>query len=305
MAKHNRQTVKYLQKRFSEIGLAPNARHGQNFLIDYNLVELLARSGKIESSDVVLEVGTGTGALTALIAEQAAQVVTVELDQHLHQMAREELESFTNITMLLQDALKNKNRISSNVYDAIETAMQQRETEIFRLVANLPYNIATPLISNLIRREPVPKSMTVTIQKELADRIMATPSTKDYSSLSIWMQSLCEISLVRVLPPTVFWPRPKVDSAIIHVEPQMDRRSSFVDLEFFHTFVRSLFFHRRKFLRSNLVSAFKGKLEKSDVDRVMDQMGFGGTTRAEELPVEEIQRLCELFRLRLEEQAAH
>ena len=142
--------------------------------------------------------------------------------------------------------------------------------------------------------------MTVTIQKELADRIMAVPSTKDYSSLSIWMQSLCKIELVRILPPSVFWPRPKVDSAIIYVEPQPEWRTKFKDLEFYHTFVRSLFFHRRKFLRSVVISAFKGQLEKPDVDEVLSQMELGPNARAEELPVERIQELGELFRLRVE-----
>ncbi len=302
MAKHNRQTATYLKHRFAEVGLTPNARHGQNFLIDYNLIELLARSGRVEPNDVVLEIGTGTGALTALVAPQAAAMVTVELDHHLYQMAREELETHDNVTMLLQDALKNKNTIDQRVYQALEEAMAKHQSDSYRVVANLPYCIATPLISNLLRNPPVPKSMTVTIQKELADRMMAVPSTKDYSSLSVWVQSLCHIEMVRVLPPSVFWPRPKVDSAIIFIEPDPHRRAQFPDLGFFHTFVRSLFFHRRKFLRSVLVSAFKDQLKKPDIDDVMIASGLGPTARAEELPVEQIQALSEAFRKKLASQ---
>ncbi|HMO13376.1 MAG TPA: 16S rRNA (adenine(1518)-N(6)/adenine(1519)-N(6))-dimethyltransferase RsmA [Pirellulaceae bacterium] len=296
---HNRQTISYLKKRFNEVGLTPNARHGQNFLIDYNLLELLARSAKIQPTDVVLEIGTGTGSLTALVAPQAARMVTVELDRHLFQLAREELETQSNLTMLLQDALKNKNRLEPRVMEAVEAAMRDCNTDTFRLVANLPYCIATPIISNLLRDEPVPKSMTVTIQKELADRMLAHPSTKDYSALSVWVQSLCDLELIRILPPSVFWPRPKVESAIIHIEPNPEKRALIPDLSFFHTFVRSLFFHRRKYLRSVLVSGFKEQLEKPDVDEVMQQMGLGAMSRAEELSIDQIQTLCTAFRDKL------
>ena len=107
MAKVNRQTVSYLSRRFEEVGLNPNKRHGQNFLIDLNLLNLLAKSAELNSNDVVLEIGTGMGSLTGLFAEQAAQVITVEIDEYLYQMASEELEVFDNIQMLKQDALKN------------------------------------------------------------------------------------------------------------------------------------------------------------------------------------------------------
>ncbi len=104
--------------------------------------------------------------------------------------------------------------------------------------------------------------MTVTIQKELADRIMAAPNSKDYGALSVWIQSMCRVELVRLLPPTVFWPRPKVHSAIIKIILEPDRRAAIPDLQFFHQFARSIFFHRRKFLRSVAISAFKERLSK-------------------------------------------
>ncbi len=180
MAKQNRQTVSYLTRRFAEVGLSPNRRHGQNFLIDLNLIQLLADSAELSPDDVVLEVGTGTGSLTTLLAQKAAHVVTVEIDQHLHQMAQEELESFDNVTFLHQDALKNKNRFHDNVIAAVENRMANVEGAIFKTVANLPYSIATPVISNLLRCPIIPELMSVTIQKELADRIVAQPSSKDY-----------------------------------------------------------------------------------------------------------------------------
>jgi 16S rRNA (adenine1518-N6/adenine1519-N6)-dimethyltransferase len=141
--------------------------------------------------------------------------------------------------------------------------------------------------------------MVVTIQKELADRIMAVPSTKDYNALSIWIQSQSVVELIRVLPPTVFWPQPRVESAIIRILSQPTKRAAIPDIAFFHRFVRSLFFHRRKFLRSVLISAFKQELKKADVDEVLMETGFRGEMRAEQLTVEEIQTLCEGFRHRL------
>jgi len=296
MANVNRQTVSYLTRRFDEVGLYPNKKHGQNFLVDLNIVQLLARSAQITPDDVVLEVGTGTGGLTVLLAPSAAEVVTVEIDHHLHQLAQEELEHFSNVHMMLQDALKNKNRISQTVIDAVKQRLNAQPGRRFVVAANLPYNIATPLISNLLLTEIVPETMTVTIQKELADRMMARPRTKDYSALSIWIQALCDIELVRVLPPSVFWPRPKVDSAIIHIIHNPAKRARINDLRYFHELVRALFFHRRKFLRSVLISAFKNRLQKPHVDQVMQKMQMSAETRAEELPVETIIEMAEEFR---------
>ncbi len=282
-----------------EVGLEPNKRHGQNFLIDYNLIELLARSAQVQSNDVVLEVGMGTGALTALLAPDAAHVITVEIDKHLVQLASEELESFSNITILHQDVLKSKNRIHPAVLEKVREKLAANPGSRLKLASNLPYNIATPLISNLLRWEIVPDSMTITIQKELADRMMASPSTKDYGALSVWVQSLCEITLVRVMPPSVFWPRPKVDSAIIHLVHRPEWRSLIPDTEFLHKFGRAMFFHRRKFMRSVAISAFKEELTKPEVDEVLQAAGLLPNARTETLSVSELQSLCELFRQQL------
>jgi len=295
-----RQTVSYLRNRLREVGIEPDKRLGQNFLIDLNLIELLANSAQLGPMDVVLEVGTGMGSLTGLMAPHAGHIVTVEIDAGLSQIAAEELESFSNITMLQQDALRNKNNIHDTVRETVAKKLTTIDKASFKLVANLPYKIATPLISNLLHWETTPSLMVVTIQKELADRLMAVPSTKDYSALSIWVQSVADVELVRDLPPSVFWPPPKVNSAIIRITLQHAKRARLPDLNFYHTFVRSLFFHRRKFLRSVLISAFKQQLDKSDVDDVLEDSQFNAKMRAEQLTVEEIRELCELFRQKLE-----
>ncbi len=296
MAKQNRQTISYLSNRFEEVGLNPNKRHGQNFLIDLNLIQLLARSAKLTPNDVVLEIGTGMGSLTGLLADQAAQVITVEIDQYLHQMAREELEEYDNIEMLKQDCLKNKNNFAPEVIDAVKRHLAIDENRTFKLAANLPYNVATPIIANLLRCEVVPASMTVTIQKELADRIVAAPGSKDYGALSIWMQSMCDCEIVRIMSPKVFWPRPKVESAIIHIEHRPERRAALPDVDFFYAFVRAMFFHRRKFMRSVAISAFKRQLEKSHVDEVLQSMALGPDARTEQLTLDQLRELCEHFR---------
>jgi len=299
MSEQTRQTRSYLQRRFQEAGLRPDPRHGQNFLIDLNLLDLLVETAQLSAGDVVLEVGTGLGSLTARLAARVAAVVTVELDKRLFQLAAEQLQGLANVTMLNLDVLRNKNNLRPQVLEAVARRLGEDSQRPFKLVANLPYSVATPLISNLLLADPSPVSMTVTIQKELADRIAAQPATKDYGALSIWVQSQCRVSVARLLPPTVFWPRPKVDSAIIQIVPDPQLRQRLADAVFFHRFVRGLFQHRRKFLRSGVHSACKPELDKADVDAVLQQLQLGPDCRAEQLPIETLLALTEAVRARI------
>jgi 16S rRNA (adenine1518-N6/adenine1519-N6)-dimethyltransferase len=298
------QTRSFLMRRFEEAGISPQTRHGQNFLIDLNLLRLLHRTAAVGPQDVVLEVGTGTGALTGLLAADAGHVITVEIDPRLFQLASEELAGLPNVTMLHTDALRNKNNLSPDVLAAVREQLSAEPGRQFKLAANLPYNIATPIITNALALNAPPRTMTVTIQKEVADRILAAPSSKDYGSLSVWVQSQCRATLVRVMPPDVFWPRPKVSSAIVHLELDDERRQAIPDLEFFHRFVREMFFHRRKFLRGVAVSALKKDLSKGQVDEVLAAQQLGPTARTEELSVEQLLALCEAFRAKLAEARA-
>ena len=294
----NRQTTTFLKQRMEEAGIRPVSKFGQNFLIDLNLVNMISDSANLTQQDVVLEVGTGTGSLTGLLAQKAGRVITVEIDQNLWQLAQEELASFKNITFLQQDALKNKNNLNPILIETIKETMREIDSARLKLVANLPYNVATPLISNLLTLDDlVPTSMTVTIQKELAERIVARPGTKDFGALSLWIQAQCNAEIVRIMSPTVFWPRPKVDSAIIHIETDLVRRNRIPDRGYYHRFVRNLFIHRRKLLRGVLVSVFKNELSKQDVDQVLEGINLTGSVRAEQLAVPVIFELCERFRV--------
>jgi 16S rRNA (adenine1518-N6/adenine1519-N6)-dimethyltransferase len=292
-----RQTLSYLQDKFRRAGLLPQIRFGQNFLIDLNLIDLIMRSADLTTKDVVLEIGTGMGSLTTKMALFAGSVITVEIDPMLAQLAQQELAPYSNVTMVQRDALRNKNNLDDEVLEAVRSKMRQVPGSRFKLVANLPYNVATPIISNLLQVDPLVDKMVVTIQKELAERIAAKPKTKDYSALSIWIQSQCEVEIVRTMPPDVFWPRPKVDSAILSITPNAQLRSRIVDLEYFHQTVRALFFHRRKFLRGVVVSAMKDKLTKENVDQVLSEAGLDATSRAEEMPIEQIIDLVERLRI--------
>lgn len=292
----NKQTQSFLRKRFEEIGIQPRAKLGQNFLIDLNLQHALVNSANLGPKDVVLEVGTGTGSLTALMAPLAASVVTVEVDANLYALAAEELSEFDNVRMLQFDVLKNKNQLAPQLLETLKAGLDAQPGRRLKLAANLPYHVATPLMTNLLMLDWPPKQMTVTIQKELADRMVARPRTKDYSALSIWMQCQCRTQILRVMAPSVFWPRPKVTSAIVQVTLDQKLRDRIPDRTYFHQFVRSMFFHRRKFLRSGLLSAYKKRLDKPQVDGVMNDMGLIPTARAEELSVEQMLELCERMR---------
>ncbi len=279
--------------------MTPQARFGQNFLIDLNLIDLIAKTADLGPRDVVLEVGTGMGSLTQLLAAQAGHVVTIEIDRHLAPLARDEFAALSNVTLLEQDALKSKNQMHPLVIETLREKVKQIKGGRVKLVANLPYNVATPILSNMLDIEPWPVRMVATIQLELAERIVAEPRTRDYSALSIWIQSQARVDIVRKMPASVFWPRPNVASAILDIRPQTVLRDRLSDRHGFHQLVRGIFVHRRKFLRSALTSALKDQLNKSDVDGILEEMELGPDARAEQLSIEQMIELFECVRKRL------
>jgi len=292
-----RQTLSFISKSLERAGLHPKTKYGQNFLVDLNLLDILVNGSDIQKTDVILEVGTGMGSLSKLMAPLAGAVVTVEIDRDLQALASKQLRDLDNVTMLTCDALRNKNHMREDVLIAVREKMASIPNSNFKLISNLPYNVATPIISNLLTVDPFPDRMVVTIQKELAQRIVADPGCKDYSALTIWMQSLCDCEILRILPPSVFWPSPKVDSAIIRVTPNPTKRKRIVDLKYFHSRLRALFFHRRKFLRSQIFTATQDDLTKPQVDEILEKLNLQPNLRAEQLSVEQIIELLEATRL--------
>lgn len=282
----DRQTRSYLMKLFEEQGFHPRTDLGQNFLIDLNLVEYIVREAELTPRDVVLEVGAGTGGMTTHLAAHAAAVVSVEVDTNMYRLASAAVQDLGNVTLLRCDALKNKNRFHATVLEAVREQLAIDPRRRLKLVANLPYSIATPVVSNLVASDLPWVRMVVTIQYELALRMRARPSTPAYGSLAVWLQSQCRVKVLKKLGPKVFWPRPQVDSAIVKITPDPQAAAVILNRPFFQDYLRRVFHQRRKHLRSVLVGMYRKQLSKAEVDAFLSGMDFKEGVRAEELPVE-------------------
>jgi 16S rRNA (adenine1518-N6/adenine1519-N6)-dimethyltransferase len=276
---------------FKKHGFNPSGSLGQNFLIDLNIIEFIVNEAELTKDDVVLEVGSGTGGMTTFMAIVAGEVVSVEYDNKMYMLASQQTEYLDNVTLLHRDALKNKNQLAPEVIDEVMKKVAVDPKRSIKLVANLPYNIATPIISNLVATDLPWTKIVATIQLELAERMIAKPRSSKYGALSVWLQSQCRVKLIKRMPPSVFWPRPKVDSAVVKLTPSTDKRSHIIDREFFHDTVRRLFHHRRKHARGVLCGMFRKQLTKAQVDEVLAEEGIGEGGRAEEL---EVSRLVSL-----------
>ncbi len=296
----SRQTLSYLRNLFARRGVAPQHRYGQNFLIDLNIHELIVRAAELGPTDVVLEVGPGAGAMTALMAETVSAVVAVEIDPAMAQFTREAVSGRPNVRVIQADALAGKHEINPVVLDNLRAGLAIAPDRRLKLVANLPFHVATPIISNLlVHPELCPVLMVVTIQRELADRLVAEPNTDAYGALSVMVQALADVEVVRILPPKVFWPRPKVDSAVVKIVPRPEKRARIDDLPWFHAVVRRIFIHRRKNLRRVLYSAWRGRWTKPEVDAFLESLDLTGQVRAESLNVDEWIDLARALKERL------
>jgi 16S rRNA (adenine1518-N6/adenine1519-N6)-dimethyltransferase len=290
-----RQTLSYLRNLFAERGIKPKNKLGQNFLIDLNLLDLLLRSAELTREDLALEVGSGTGSLTVRLVEQAGAVVSIEIDPAFAALTDEEVKQRDHITLLHTDILKNKNELNPDVLHAVADLGQRCGTQRVKLVSNLPYAVAVPVITNLLLCDLAIERMVVTVQWEIAERLLASPSTKDYGALAVLVQSLADVELIRRLSPKVFWPRPLVDSAIVYIRPNAAKRRHVGDPSRFRAFLRDLYVHRRKNLRGALASLPNRDLSKSEVDARLAELGLDSSLRAEVLDVEQHLRLCEHF----------
>lgn len=290
-----RQTLSYLRRLFESHGLEAKSKLGQNFLIDLNLLDLIVRTAELDHSDAVLEVGTGTGSLTAKLAESAGAVVTVEIDKTLQPVAKEVVGPRPNVRFLFGDALAKKSKLNPAMMEAWAEAGKAAGCSRKKLVANLPYVIATPLISNLLVARTDIERMVVMVQWEIAERLRAVPNTKDYNALSVLVQSVADVEVVRKVLPANFYPRPKVDSAIVFIKPNAEKRALIGDVPKFRGFLRDLYVHRRKNLRQALAGWPTGRKDKKDVDAKLAELGIDGTLRSEVLDIAQHLRLCEAF----------
>lgn len=279
-----RQTRSHLMELFKKHRFNPRGDLGQNFLIDLNIIEFIVREAELTKDDVVLEVGSGTGGMTTFMAVQAAHVVSVEYDRNMFGLASAETSGFDNVTLINTDALKNKNQLSPQVVQTVQQQLAADPNRKLKLVSNLPYNIATPIISNLVATELPWIRIVATIQLELAERMISLPGKSKYGSLSAWLQAQCRVKLIRRMPPNVFWPRPAVDSAVVKLIPLPELKKVIINRPFYQDCVRRLFHHRRKLLRGVLCGMYRKQLGKPQVDQILVELEMAGDCRAEELP---------------------
>ncbi|MHC4096262.1 MAG: 16S rRNA (adenine(1518)-N(6)/adenine(1519)-N(6))-dimethyltransferase RsmA [Planctomycetota bacterium] len=276
-------TKHQIQQLLASAGVFPNKHFGQHFLIDLNLMRLMIESARIGSDDVVLEVGCGTGSLTEDLAEQAGYCIAVEVDDTLAKIAQEQLAQEENVNVINTDILESKHTISGTVTEAIEQARKTHGGRLM-LVANLPYNVACPVMLNLVTGPMVVDEMYVTVQKQVAERMTAKPGSGDYGTLSIFLSATGQVKAERVLKPTVFWPQPQVESAMVSYVRNQEKVSHIKSMELFGEVINLFMGHRRKMLKG-CTKFGGGELAKIDNwPEIFKQCSIDPTQRPEKLP---------------------
>lgn len=269
-------------------------KFGQNFLIDANILEKIVNSAEITKEDCVIEIGPGIGTMTQYLAEHAGWVVAVEIDKNLIPILKETLSEYDNVTIINEDILK---------VDIGKLAQEKNEGRPIKVVANLPYYITTPIIMGLFESHVPLSSITVMVQKEVADRMQVGPGTKDYGALSLAVQYYARPEIIVNVPPTCFMPRPNVGSAVIRLirfeEPPVQVESE----KKLFSIIKAAFNQRRKTLANALVNSSslldkKGnalKVTRQEVYGVLDKMGISQTIRGEALTLEEFAEFSNLL----------
>jgi len=257
------QTKQQIERLLASAGVAPNKRFGQNFLIDLNLMRLLIEQAGIGQKDVVLEVGTGTGSFTEGLAEAAGKVITVEIDNTLAKIAGKKLSAVENVRVINADILESKHKLCREVVEAVKKARSKTRGRLL-LVANLPYQVAAALMANLVTGQGdsiTADAMCVTVQKEVGDRMTASPGSDDYGVLGILMSATGEAKVLRKLKPSVFWPAPQVNSSMVRFVRQSERVQRIHNMECFRETVNLFMGHRRKMIQG-CVKFAEGELKK-------------------------------------------
>jgi len=280
------QTKHQIRDLLSSAGIKPNKRLGQHFLIDLNLMRLLVDSANIQKDDIVLEVGCGTGSMTGALAEKAGRVIAVELDRNLSEIAEKQLANVENLQIINVDILESKHRLNHAVVAALALAQEQCRGRIL-LVANLPYDVASSLMMNLVIGPNIADGMYVTVQKEVAERMTAAPASSNYGILSIFLGATGDVKMIRTLKPAVFWPKPQVDSAMVSYVRNQAKSNIITNMELFSEIVHLFMGHRRKTLLSCSKLA-PGKLKKNaDWSEIFEQCSINPKQRPETLSPED------------------
>jgi 16S rRNA (adenine1518-N6/adenine1519-N6)-dimethyltransferase len=275
------QTKGEIKRLLESAGIRPNKQLGQHFLIDLNLMEVLVNCAAVEKDDVVLEVGCGTGSLTQALSQVAGWVIAVEADEGLWRIAESEAGGAANVEIFCGDILAGKSAINSAVLSAIERAREKLGGR-FLLVSNLPYNAATPVMLNLVKAAKV-DGMCVTVQKEVAQRMAAKEGSKDYGILSIMLAVTGDAKIERKLPPSVFWPAPAVESAMVSWVRSDEKISHIIKMDLFRETVNLFMSHRRKMLKG-CVKLAVGRMKKLDNwDEIFQQCSVNPQSRPDQL----------------------
>jgi len=272
---HTKHQLKLL---LDQANISPRRRWGQNFLIDLNLIRLLVKSANLQRRELVLEVGCGTGSLTELLAESADHVIAVDIDKTLLEIAREHLKDKTNVTLICGDVLAGKKALNPAILAAIEKFYRPPESE-FLLIANLPYQIATPLIIDLLLGGTMPAGIFVTVQAEVALRMAAQPATKAYGMLSILLQAAGRVKIIRKIKPQAFWPTPRVSSAMVTWLRDENLVNQIQGLRHLQQLITILLGHRRKTIQSSLAQSHL----KTELTPLLHQLDIDPFARGETL----------------------
>jgi 16S rRNA (adenine1518-N6/adenine1519-N6)-dimethyltransferase len=279
-----RKTKEIMQK----FGLNLKKSLGQNFLIDQNILRKIVDAAKLDETKGALEIGPGIGALTQRLAETAGKVVAVEIDQRLIPVLKENFKPYDNVDFIHHDVLKVDIR---ELFSAHFSGLSG-----VSVVANLPYYVTTPIIMKLLEDKLPLEHIVVMIQKEVAERMSASPGSKDYGSLSIAVQYYCEVELVCIVPHTVFIPQPKVDSAVIRLIMRDKPPVEIEDEDAFFKVVRASFTQRRKTIYNNLMSAFFQKDQKDVLKHLLEDCDIDPIRRGETLSMDEYARLSTVLK---------
>ncbi|MCM3786484.1 16S rRNA (adenine(1518)-N(6)/adenine(1519)-N(6))-dimethyltransferase RsmA [Neobacillus mesonae] len=260
---------------------------GQNFLIDQNILHKIVDAANLDKQKGALEIGPGIGALTEKLAQAAGKVTAVEIDQRLIPILKEVLEPYPNIYVHHGDVLK------TDLPELFEKNF--KDMDKVSVVANLPYYVTTPILMRLLEEKLPLDSIVVMIQKEVAERMAASPGTKDYGTLSIAVQYYSEPELVCIVPHTVFIPQPNVESAVIKLKVRETPPVTVKDEKFFFEVVHASFAQRRKTIANNLKSRFFTKENRDQLEPLLETAGIEAARRGETLSIEEFARLSDVL----------